>query len=77
MWFHFYTFLFYTSGPLTTPAATEVCSDKMSADVNFVVDSSRSVTAANWEIVKQFMNNVVDKFVIGDNDVSCIKQPKK
>ncbi len=42
----------------------------MEADINFVVDASSSVGTANWELVKAFMNNIVDKFVIGDDNVS-------
>ena len=60
-----------TEGPSPT-GPNKVCSSKMAADVSFVVDGSRSVTAANWEIIKQFMNNVVDKFVIGDDQVSVL-----
>ncbi len=48
----------------------EECSTTQSADVNFVVDASSSVGEANWELVKQFMSDVVDKFVIGDSNVS-------
>ena len=44
----------------------------MSADVNFVVDASSSVTEENWELVKQFMINIVEDFVIGDENVSMI-----
>jgi collagen type VI alpha len=45
------------------------CTDTMEADINFVVDASSSVGTANWELVKQFMNNIVEKFVIGDDQV--------
>ena len=57
----------------TAPAdPTEVCTSEMSADVNFVVDASSSVTEMNWGLIKQFMNNVVDQFVIGDDNVCKI-----
>ena len=48
----------------------EVCKDTQFGDVNFIVDASSSVGNKDWELLKQFMNNIVDNLVIGDEKVS-------
>ena len=49
----------------------EVCKDTQYGDVNFIVDASSSVGNTDWELLKQFMNNIVDNLVVGDEKVSC------
>ena len=39
------------------------------ADLNFVVDSSRSINRTNWNTVLEFVANVVDRYTIGPNNV--------
>jgi hypothetical protein len=39
------------------------------ADVVFVLDSSGSVGSANWHLMLKFVQNVVNIFTIGRNDV--------
>ena len=38
-------------------------------DLVFVVDSSGSILRNNWQLVLQFMQNIVNDFTIGPNDI--------
>ncbi len=53
----------------------EKCTDMQEADINFIVDASSSVGPENWNALKAFMNQLVDRLVIGDDKVSIVGQP--
>ncbi len=54
----------------------EVCEDTQLGDVSFLIDASRSIGWKNWNKTKNFMNDIVDNLVVGDDNVSDMNAPE-